>query len=82
MFIPEELDESDVEVDESDNRKLRLEATQEIDDGFLGHLTRKYTTGTLAMDTAAPGRHVLTAEGPRVGDYELWEVPTQVRQEI
>lgn len=76
--ILEEPDDSDIE---SDNRKLLLGTTNDTEDEFLSHLVKKYTTNTPMILMTALGKHFTSSEGQRMGDYELWEVPTQVCQE-
>lgn len=75
-YVLDDFDDSDLEEIESDNRRLLLENSEDLNDDFLSHLVEKYSRGI----STGVGKHVLTSEGQRAGDCELWEVPTRVRQ--
>lgn len=81
IVVLEGLGDTDVDENQSDNRRLLQETVHEFDndgEGFLGQLALKYSRkayhATELVDQGA------SSVGPNVGDFELWEVPTQVRE--
>lgn len=65
-----------------DNRRLLLETSKDLDDGFLGHLAEKYGQGSSKGSMSGIGKHLLISGGQAMSDCELWEVPTLVRRDI
>lgn len=71
-FILEDLDnDSDIEEHEVDNRRLLLETSDDLNDGFLSHLAEKYSRETSKTSMTGVGKHLLIPKGQTPSDCKL-----------